>query len=277
MSKPGAKQKVFVGIDVAIAKRKRLPICVCEAEEGGIRPLPLRHGYLKPPSGMGNKAALEAAVRQEYANAVSKWLKDLQKDLNLQVIKIAIDAPSNYCDSSKDRRGSERALDIAGISCFATPTEAQFQQKIREAKSHLENGGSESTIPNANQIWMLVGFSLFDQLRKDGFDCIETYPQAIVHAMKCSEKHKSTDEGYSAQLIQAALATSFPTPESLQIALNTMGYGSQDDKLDAFLTAWVAGIPQSCQKVYGTMPNDSIVIPDIDKVIEQQGSKTKTS
>jgi predicted nuclease with RNAse H fold len=226
---------------------------------------------------MGNKAALELAEQEKFANEVSKWLKDLQKKLNLQVCKIAIDAPSNYCDSSKERRGSEKALDIAGISCFATPTEAQFQQKIRQAKIHLEKGGSESTIPNANQIWMLIGFSLFKQLRKDGFHCIETYPQAIVHEMKCSGKHKSTGQGYSAQLTQAAAATSFPSAESLQIALNTMGFGSKDDKLDAFLTAWIASLPQSCQKVYGTMPDDSIVIPHFDKVIELQRGNPKSS
>jgi predicted nuclease with RNAse H fold len=257
---------VFVGIDVAMAKRKRLPICVCELVDNVLQPLPLRSGFEKPPHGMGNKSALDAHARNDFASKVSKWLQKLQKDRNLNISCIAIDAPSTYCDQNRDRRVCEKELDKKGISCFATPNKTQFEQKIQNAKKHLDDGKTEATMPNANQFWMLVGFALFEQLAKDGFCCIETYPQAIVHELNCSQNHKSTKDGYASQLKEAAKATSFKKPEELQGALDKMGFGSKDDKLDAFLTAWVASIPTKMRKVYGRRPTDSIIVPDMSKI-----------
>ena len=273
MNRPTHVREVFVGIDVAIAKRKRLPISVCELQDDTLEPLPLRLGFNKPPAGMGNKAALEAATRATFATAVSGWLKSLQKEKQLSVRCVAIDAPSAYCQSGLVRRLSELALDRAGISCFATPTMKQFDEKVRAARSHIQNGGKEAEMPNANQIWMLVGFALFDRLTADGFECIETYPQAIVHELQCSAKHKSTKEGYAGQLQNAAMAASFSSTDSLQTALDRMGYGKQDDKLDAFLSAWVASLPSSKQKVYGSKPNDAIVVPNMD-VIQKSSAKS---
>jgi hypothetical protein len=45
-----------------------------------------------------------------------------------------------------------------------------------------------------------------------------------------------------------------------------MGFGSKDDKLDAFLTAWVASIPTNMRKVYGKRPTDSIIVPDLSRI-----------
>ncbi len=118
-------------------------------------------------------------------------------------------------------------------------------------------------MPNANQIWMLVGFALFETLKKRGYDCIETYPQAVIHELKCSDKHKSTAEGFNSQLDSVARAASNSSPEVFQKTLETMGYGSRHDKLDAFLSAWIATLSPSQEKVFGGRPNDAIVVPNM--------------
>ena len=276
MNKPPPIREVFVGIDVAFAKKKRLPICVCEVRGKTLTPLPLRKDFDKPPAGCGNKAALHATTRSEFATAVANWLNKLQSEIGVSIRRIAIDAPSNYCDAGLPRRLSEQSLDRSGISCFATPTKMQFDEKIRAALAHLQAGGKEAEMPNANQIWMLVGFALFETLKKQGYDCIETYPQAIVHELKCSDKHKSTAEGFNGQLESAAKATGGSSPDVLQTFLETMGYGSRHDKLDAFLSAWIANLPPSQEKVFGSRPNDAIVVPNM-AAIEEAGIKSGAS
>ena len=166
----------------------------------------------------------------------------------VKIRRVAIDAPSNYCQSGLPRRLSEQALDRSGISCFATPTKKRFDEKIRAALAHLQAGGKEAEMPNANQIWMLVGFALFGSLRRQGYDCIETYPHAIVYELKCSAKHKSTAEGFSGQLEVRQRLLASPQPDAFQKALEAMGYGKRHDKLDAFLSAWVASLPSSSRK-----------------------------
>ena len=276
MHKPTHVREVFVGIDVACAKKKRLPICVCEVRDKTLTPLPLRKDFDKPPAGCGNKAALQAATRNEFATAVANWLDKLQSEMGVSIRRIAIDAPSSYCDAGLPRRLSEQSLDRSGISCFATPTKKQFDEKIRAALAHLQAGAKETEMPNANQIWMLVGFALFETLKKQGYDCIETYPQAIVHELKCSDKHKSTAEGFKGQLESAAKAVDNSSSDAFQTALEAMGYGSRHDKLDAFLSAWIANLPPSQEKVFGSKPNDAIVVQNM-AAIEEASTKSGAS
>ncbi len=270
-------REVFVGIDVAFAKKKRLPICVCEIKDKKLMPLPLRREFDKPPAGFGNKAALQPATRKQFASALVNWLNKLQLDMRVKIKRIAIDAPSNYCHSDLPRRRSEQSLDRSGISCFATPTKNQFDEKTRAALAHLQAGGKEAKMPNSNQIWMLVGFDLFETLRNQGYDCIETYPQAIVYELKCSGKHKSTAEGFSGQLESAAKVAGHSSPDVFQRLLKVMGYGSRHDKLDAFLSAWIASLSSSQEKVFGSMPDDdAIVVPNM-AAIEKQIMETGAS
>ena len=257
---------VYVGIDVAFAKKKRLPVSVCELLNDRLTPLSLRTDFEKPPAGSGNKAALQGTVRKEFAAAVSDWLKLLAKKNGLRIRRIAIDAPSDYCSPSLARRLSEQSLDQSGISCFATPTKLQFDEKIRVSLAHLATGGAEATMPNANQIWMLVGFELFTALKSNGFECIETYPQAIVHELNCSAIHKSTNAGFMGQIASAAHAAGYSSKSEFETKLNSMGYGSRHDKLDAFLSAWVASLPAGFEKVFGSRPNDAIIVPDAMKI-----------
>jgi predicted nuclease with RNAse H fold len=222
--------------------------------------------FTKPPAGCGNVAALQAATRMEFATEVVDWLNTLSNDMGVTIRRIAIDAPSDFCDASLTRRVSEQALDRAGISCFATPTRMQFDEKILATLAHLQAGGKQADMPNANQIWMLVGFAMFDALREAGYDCVETYPQAIVHELQCSVKHKSTGEGLAGQIESAAKVAGYSEIDSFHKALETMGYGHRHDKLDAFLSALVASLPRSKEKVYGDRPNDAIVVPNMAAV-----------
>jgi hypothetical protein len=254
------KLDAFVGIDVAFAKKKVLPVSVCTVGTGtAIDILPLRVAFENPPVGRGNVAALDDKVRQDFAAEVRAWLVKLEQKEGLSIRRIAIDAPSDYCRHPSGRRACEAALDVEGISCFATPTEAEFRSKIETSRKFLADGGKTSRLPNANQLWMLIGFQLFRTLRQQ-YECIETYPQAIVHALKCAEHHKSTAQGLQSQFIEAAKLLGV-TATDLRAKLMTMGFGSTHDRLDAFLSAWVASLEASRRRAFGTPPDDAIWVP----------------
>lgn len=254
---------VFVGIDVAFAKNKMLPVAICEWD-GMVPRLLRRRLFPKPPRGTGNKAALDGNVRLQFAESVSDWLKAICMANDLRIERVAIDAPSDYCRPDRRRRASETALDGCGISVFATPTEQQFLEKIEAARTHLNNGGAESEMPNANQIWMLIGFELFCILQPQ-YECIEVYPQAIVRSIGCEGKHKSEESGYAEQV--EALSTLLGISRSnLNDEMNLMCFGGRHDKLDAFLSSWVACLPADCRKAYGEPPSDAIWIPDIKRL-----------
>ncbi len=254
-----AKRAAYVGIDVAFAKKKRLPICVCTVEHGKPTPLALRASFQEPPAGRGNKAALLKSHRTTFAEAVKAWLLRLQEDKDLTIQRIAIDAPRDYAQGQ--RRDCERAMDRRGISCFATPTRKDFAGKILAAKNHLAQGGKEARLPSANQLWMLVGFSLFRAL-ENTFDCIEVFPQAIVRAIGCGGEHKSTQCGLADQIGQFAAATG-QSESVVEASLSTIGFGSKHDRLDALLSAWVASLPAAQRAACGNPPNDAIWIPTV--------------
>ena len=203
--------------------------------------------------------------RITFAKEVTAWLRDLRREKSVRIERVAIDAPSDYCSPDLSRRRADQALDEAGIDCFATPSRNAFQEKIKAAREHLDNGGVESEMPNANQLWMLVGFDLFNELKGTGYDCVETYPQAIARQINCSSKHKSTKEGFAEQIERTAFLIGYSVPE-LHRALDRMGFGSSHDRLDAFLSSWVASLPEHATLVYGEAPSDAILVPKIEVV-----------
>lgn len=218
------QQEALVGIDVAFAKKKVLPVSVCVRPAG--RPLdilPLQVSFQKPPAGRGNVLALDEPVRRQFAEAVLAWIEKLEQDKRLKVRRIAIYAPSDYCRDASGRRAAERALDESGISCFATPTEVEFEAKVQASRKFLADGGKPSRLPNANQLWMLVGFELFRTLSQR-YECIETYPQAVVHELHCSSQHKSTEQGLQRQVGEAAMVLGI-SPTDMRAKLLTMGSG----------------------------------------------------
>jgi hypothetical protein len=251
-------QDAFVGMDVAFAKNKVLPVSVCVRPAG--RPLdilPLRVSFEKPPAGRGNVLALEELVRRQFAEAVLAWVEKLERDKRLKVRRIAIDAPSDYCRDASGRRAAERSLDESGISCFATPTEEEFEAKVQASRKFL--AGKPNRLPNANQLWMLVGFELFRTLRRR-YECVETYPQAIVRQLQCGSEHKSTDQGLQSQIVEASKVLGV-SPTDMRAKLLAMGFGATHDRLDAFLSAWVASLDQKDRKAFGTPPDDVISVP----------------
>jgi predicted nuclease with RNAse H fold len=252
----------FVGIDVAFAKTKRLPISVCTRADGDrLNILPLRKTFKKPPAGEGNAKALDPEKRKSFAIEVLNWMKSVEEDKKLRIVRIAIDAPSSYCRTELRRRDAETSLDRDGISCFATPSEAQFKEKIEEARLHLQSTPKEeSRLPNANQIWMLIGFELFQKLGEK-YKCIETYPQAIVRKLDCGNTHKSKPDGYNDQLAAVARILKATTSGDENI-LSDMGYGARHDKIDAFLSAWVGSLNEKDRFPYGTPPDDVIWVPN---------------
>lgn len=117
--------KLYLGIDVAIARSKRLPICACSVADGTPVPLALRsrRDFLPPPHGMGNRGVLDSLVRREYAQRALRWVRKLEESENVQVGRIAIDAPRYYAPISG--RLCEVAMTDDSISYIKTPTEEQ--------------------------------------------------------------------------------------------------------------------------------------------------------
>lgn len=254
--------EAFVGIDVAFAKAKRFPICVLARQADRVPAiLPLRSMFEKPPAGKGNAAALSESVPRAFAREVLEWLQRLERDEHLIIRRVAIDAPSDYCRNVSGRRAAERCLDSHGISCFTTPSEDEFATKIQQSQMFLNEGGALSRLPNANQIWMLVGFELFRTL-SGTYECIETYPQAIVQQLSCADQHKASAVGLQCQIEKAADLVGL-SPARFRTELDRMGYGSLHDRVDAFLAAWIASLEEPDRVAFGTPPHDAIWVPGV--------------
>jgi len=250
----------FVGIDVAFAKRKRLPISVCVLDRERPVPLPLRNrGCPLPPIGRGNPQVLDADVVSAFAVEALAFLREIERTFDVGIARVAIDAPRDFSRESESRRLAEKALDGLGVSCFATPSRSQFEAIVRKARNHLAAGLPVNRLPHSHQLWMLAGFALFRELAQ-AYECIEVYPHAIAGALGCSGVHKSRREGFEAQLAATAEATGWRTGE-LRAALSRQGYGSRHDKLDAFMSAWVASLPESRRTAHGVPPDDAIWVP----------------
>jgi hypothetical protein len=179
-----------------------------------------------------------------FADATVAYLRAVEIEYQVRVKRIAIDAPSAPKTHGVHRRECEIELDRRGIHCIGTPSTEEFDTKCKKGRTHLASGGAESCIPAANQLWMLIGFRLFQRLRQTRWECLEVFPQAIVHALGANRVHKSELGGQLAQLKAVAVHTQWPKPTELK-SLRDLGYGSSHDKLDAFLSAWVASLAES--------------------------------
>jgi len=255
--------KAFAGIDVAFAKKKLLPISVCVYKNGKLFPLTLNSiAYPRPPRGFGNAAIVRKYdLVKTFAKDTVHYLREVEILFGVEIERIAIDAPSDPKKNGENRRKAELGLDQKGISCITTPDSIQFEQIKSKALAHLENGGTESKIPHANQLWMLVGFELFQTLRAE-WECLEVFPQAIARALGASEIHKSKSEGLIKQLTAVASYTGWPNTIS-KSCLKDIGFGRFHDKLDAYLSCWVASLDLNKREAIGSPPNDVIWVPSI--------------
>jgi hypothetical protein len=204
---------------------------------------------------------LDVNIVKTFARDTGDYLRGIERAENISIRRIAIDAPSAPKRSGLTRRAAELSMDRRRISCFATPSRAEFDKIIALAHRHLDDGGAESRLPHANQLWMLVGFVLFETLGKE-YECIEVYPQATVATLGISGLHKSKRAGFQAQLAGATEATGWPSNAQAP-RLEEIGYGSRHDKLDAYLSAWVASLPEAHRDACGSAPDDAIWVARI--------------
>jgi hypothetical protein len=255
----------FVGIDLAIAKRKRLPLALCVWEQDAVVPRRLAVADApQPPRGEGNVAALDPARRAAYADEVVAHLHRLEEYFGVVIRRVAIDAPSAPRLGTLRRRRAEEALDAEGINYFTTPSAAEFEVIRDKVHHHLRGGGAEARLPHANQLWMLVGFSLFERLRKgEDWELLEVFPQATACALGAGSVPKRKAEGVRAQLAAAARLTGWPYPFTVE-ALGSVAYGPRHDRLDAYLSAWAAALPPERRVALGVPPDDAIWVPAVE-------------
>jgi hypothetical protein len=143
----------------------------------------------------------------------------------------------------------------------------EFEAKVARVVDHLRNGGPESTLPAANQLWMRVGFALFNRLMTK-WECLEVYPQATAHVLGAAKLHKSKEDGISAQMKAIVQYTGWDDPlvRTPREALKKVVCGPAHDGLDAYSSAWIASLdPLECQ-AFGTPPGDAIWVPMLRKL-----------
>jgi hypothetical protein len=258
---PTEPADAFVGIDVAFSSNKRLPVAVCMWEAGVLRPIPLRElAGIVPPRGGGNVGALDSAIVTSFVHEVVQYLRALEEACGVKIRRVGIDAPSDPRKDGTGRRCAETALDGLRISCITTPSLADFESIRQKALAHVAAGGPVSRIPHANQLWMIVGFELFRQLREI-WECLEVFPQATVSRIGAGSVHKSKGDGLRVQLEAVARLTGWPQPAT-PASLRSLGYGSLHDKLDAYMSAWVAALPEPERVPIGEPPSDVIWVPE---------------
>lgn len=250
----------YVGIDLAFAKMKSLPVCIVTREGTAVRPVALRApGLPTPPRGSGNAAALDATIVAAFAESTADYLRAVAGALDLDLRRIAIDAPRAPRGAGQPRRAAEMAMDAARISCFTTPSAEQFESIRARGRAHLAAGGAQSRMPAANQLWMLVGFALFERLGRE-WECLEVFPQAIARALGAGGVHKSAAGGWALQLAALSTHTGWPVAEESDAFAN-IAFGPAHDRLDAYMSAWVAALEEHERVAHGQPPEDVIWVP----------------
>lgn len=255
----------YAGIDVAVTRTKRLPISVVTRIGDAVVPLPLKEGTgPRPPKGPGNAVLLEPSTAEAYASAALGYLREVERMYGVRIRRVAIDAPSAPRRDSLPLRHAESVLKARSISYFKTPTASEFDEIVDKGGEFLGRGGAAACLPNANRIWMLAGFALF-QVMCDEFECIEVYPHATAHALGVAQFSKQTKCGLAAQLKAVAEHTGWPDLPGM-VPLSQVGFGSRDDKLDAYSSAWIASLPESEREPLGEPPDDVIWVPRVKRL-----------
>ena len=256
----GSTAELSVGIDVACKKRKVLPIVVARWESGRLVPMDLKRPMaVSPPRGGGNENALRPEWTQAFADQTARFLHDVERAAPGRIRRIAIDAPRTPATKGV-LRASEAELKRRGWHYIETPCREKFVEAAEEFAA--QEGNPNRKVPRPNQLWMLVGFELFATLAR-GWECLEVYPQAIVRTLGATAS-KKTPEGLRDQYQRASTRTGWgSTGDELRQELKNTSFGYPDDRLDAFLSAWVASLSPEHREALGEPPNDAIWIPRI--------------
>lgn len=249
---------VYIGIDVACAKDKYLPIVICTKDNNRLVPLPLTKHPASPPKGFGNAGTLQPELNIAYAKAARQYIELICHGYHLNPIRIGIDAPLKPRANHLQRRLAEQALDKAGISCFTTPSEQDFLKITAKGRAHLKAGKPVPNLPHAMQLWMLAGFAIADELSKLT-SCIEVYPQATARYLGIADKHKTTKGQAEQQLHSISQYSGWPTSADEWQQLSAICYGATHDKVDAYSAAWVASLPERQRVALGKPEHDDAI------------------
>ena len=252
---------VFVGIDVACAVNKRLPLCVVSLDDR-LTPVGIpKVSAGTVPRGLGNREITAEVPFRKSAREAASAIQGIANEMGWRVERIAVDAPAAPPETGS--RLSENDLGRLGLSSFRTPAKADWLGIRYKCINHLKGGGSLATLPYANMIWMLFGFELFAALRETfEAEVIEVYPFSIVRALLPTSLHKSTEQGYRDQLDAVASRTGWE-PGDLEVKLHTTVAGSRHDRLDAYMGAWIASLPLERRRAFGNPDrrDDAIWVP----------------
>lgn len=258
--------KAYIGIDVSCAKTKRCPISICVKENGRLIPLLLAQKENQPPFGFGNAATLVEENNIAYATAIKNYIVDVCKKHALTPESIAIDAPLVPKQNGLKRRIAERVLDGRKISCYATPSQREFESIIERGKAHLKAGGEVSRLPHSMQIFMLAGFAIYHAL-KNVAECIEVFPHATAKIMGTTSKHKTKENQAYVQLHAMSKYTGWPSSEDEWGTVKDICSGDLHDKVDAYGAAWIASLDVEQRLVLGESSlNDAIILPWLEQL-----------
>lgn len=257
---------VFIGIDVACAKGKYLPLVICCKENGRLIPLPLANFQIKPPRGLGNALTLHDKVNQAFADDVASYIETVCDAFHLNPVRIGIDSPLRPRDNSLNRRVAEQALDKAGISCYTTPSTDEFEVIKSKGIAHLEAEKPIQNLPHAHQIFMLLGFALNERLSEVA-ECIEVYPHATVKQLGVSDIHKSKGNQAELQLSAMSHYTGWPRTDDDWVYAGNMCLGPMHDRVDAYSAVWVASLSEQERICFGDPEKgDAIWVPKVEPV-----------
>jgi hypothetical protein len=258
--------KAYIGIDVSCAKKKRCPISICVKENGRLIPLLLGQKKNPPPLGFGNAATLIEENNIAYATAIKSYIVNACKEHNLTPVRIAIDAPLLPKENNLKRRIAERALDGRKISCYATPSQREFEIIIKRGKAHLKEGGQAVRLPHSIQIFMLAGFAIYQAL-KEVAECIEVFPHATAKILGTTSKHKTKENQAYVQLHAMSKYTGWPSSEDEWSKVKDICSGDFHDKVDAYSAAWIASLDVEERLVLGESSlNDAIILPSLEQL-----------
>lgn len=257
---------VFVGIDVACAKGKHLPLVICRQEKGQLLPIPLANHQIKPPQGLGNVLTLHDEVNMAFSNDVANYIETVCDEFHLNPVRIGIDSPLQPRDNLLKRRVAEQALDKAGIRCYTTPSSDDFETIKAKGIAHLEANKPIQNLPHAHQIFMLLGFALNERLSKVT-ECIEVYPHATVKQLGVANIHKSKGNQAELQLSAMSHYTGWPKTENDWSQVEKLCHGPMHDKVDAYSAAWVASLSEQDRICFGdAVKSDAIWIPNVEPI-----------
>lgn len=264
-------ERLWVGIDFAFAKRKRLPVVVALDQQGRVAPLQRTDLERRPPCGSGNRAIAlgdpedEASAVSRFAHDVVEYIDHVVDSTGTRVGRIAIDAPRRPPPLGRIR-GCEQAMRDAGLSFIPTPHDsAAIQSKARVA---IEAGARDTHLPEANRLWMIAGFRLFDVLcERYGEDTvIEVYPYAAFSRLGAAQTKKSVPEGFCERLRALARYSGWGSADELGESIARSSWGAKHDKADAYLCVVLAARASASDAFHGPDgdPLDLIWMPPWD-------------